>query len=236
MKTRDADRELTKREERALLKVAGEAIKSDFSNPQRLNCPQSATLQQIARRRLTSPDTEDLIDHIAMCAPCFAEYNRQRRLHLLRRRGGLGLACLCLLVTAGLAWHVGERPPTVAKKAPVSQTPAVAPVVAVLDLQSATTQRSAEPGREMSPPPHLIRGLLNLTIKLPIGTEDGAYDVQFRTLQGEPVVISTGQASWDGDVERLVTRVDLRGLPKGEHVLALRTGNFSWRTYRVFLD
>jgi hypothetical protein len=108
---------------------------------------------------------------------------------------------------------------------------------AVLDFRNRTVERS---DRKKSPnqpsAPHLRRALLDLSIKLPIGVEDGPYSVQFRTQVGQSVVNATGKAAWDGEAETLATEVDLRNLPPAEYILAIRSGTSAWRVYPVVLD
>jgi hypothetical protein len=110
-------------------------------------------------------------------------------------------------------------------------------LTATLDLRTRTVERYAKGQHKPEPEtPHLRRAVLKLTIRLPIGTEDGAYTIQFWTRDGQPVANAIGNASWDGSTEAVITTVDLRNLGPGEFILALRNGRWSWHTYRVFLD
>jgi hypothetical protein len=236
MKGKQVRKELTRQSERLLIRVATEAIKTDFPNPERFGCPEPTALKAIARRHLSGPDTEDAIDHIATCAPCFDEYNRHRRRHLLLRRGRLALICAAGVVAVGSAWHFGRmnRAP---EKQPVAQQAPDPVLTATLDFSHRTVERSDEVQRKPKPEtPHLKRAVLKLTIRLPIGTEDGAYSVQFWTGDNQPVAKATGDAVWDGSAETLIAPIDLRKLSPGEYTLAIRNARWSWSTYRVFLD
>jgi hypothetical protein len=82
----------------------------------------------------------------------------------------------------------------------------------------------------------LTRALLNLTIKLPIGTEDALYTVQFRSSNNKTVVEAVGDATWDGTAEALKIRTDLRTVPAGVYTLAIRSANSSLRLYSVVLE
>ncbi|MGB7720452.1 MAG: hypothetical protein WBL65_11165, partial [Bryobacteraceae bacterium] len=84
--------------------------------------------------------------------------------------------------------------------------------------------------------PHLTRARLNLTIKLPIGTEDAVYTVQFRSNNNETVVEAVGSATWDGTAEALKIGPDLRNVPAGAYTLAIRSANSSLRLYPVVLE
>jgi len=227
---------LSRRHEKRLLRIATEAIKLDFPNPERLGCPGSDALKAIARHRLSFSDADDVVDHIATCAPCFGEYTDHRRRYQFRIVGGLVLACAAGLVAIATLWqfaptHLWPREQPMAQKSP-------SPVLkATLDFRNRTAERS---GQVESPNdavvPHLRRALLDMAIKLPIGMEDGAYALQFRTRLDQPVVNTAGTARWSGRAETLTTTVDLRNLAPGEYRLAIRSGSSSWRIYRVVLD
>jgi hypothetical protein len=82
----------------------------------------------------------------------------------------------------------------------------------------------------------LTRARLDLTIKLPIGTEDGSFTVQFRTKIDQPVAEATGTATWDGTAEALKIKADLRGVPAGRYTVAIQSRNSSVRRYPVVLE
>ena len=229
-----ADRQFTRREERRLLELATDHVKLGFPNPERLGCPGSQALRSIAERHLKFPEAEDIIDHIATCSRCFLEYNAIRR--RLRRRlvSGTALCCVVGLLLAALIWRLAM--PTRTRNEPIAHQSPTA-IKAVLDFRNRTVKRSdreQNPGEPVAP--HLKRALLNLSIILPIGVEDGLYSVQFLSPFGDSVVNVEGKAAWDGSAETLVTAVDLRNLAPGEYILAVRRGNSAWRVYPVILD
>jgi hypothetical protein len=229
-----AAKQFTRREERRLLELATDYVRSAFPNPERLGCPGSEALKSIAGRHLKFPEAEDIVDHIATCSPCFLEYNAIRR--RLRRRlvGGTALCCLVGLLLTGLIWRLAT--PMRPQNEAIAQQPLTA-LKAVLDFRNRTVKRSDREQSSNEPvAPHLRRTLLNLSINLPIGVEDGPYSVQFRNRFGQSVVNAEGTATWDGSAETLVTAVDLRNLAPGEYILAVRRGNSAWREYAVILD
>lgn len=224
----------TRRDEQRLLKIATESLRSNFSNPERHGCPGSEALQTIARRHLQFPGADDIVDHIATCSPCFLEYTAHRRRYRLHLLGRAALCCVAVLLVAALFWRFA--PPMRSRNETVAQHLPTA-LKAVLDFRNRTVERS---DRTQSPSelsaPHLRRALLDLSIKLPVGVEDGVYSVQLRTQLGQSVVNTTGTAAWDGDAETLSTAVDLRNLVPGEYILAIRSGTSAWRVYPVVLD
>jgi hypothetical protein len=225
-----------RRNETDLLRVATEALPSDFPNPERLSCPEASTLQAIAGRRLSLPDVDDVVDHIATCSPCFTAYSgyrKERRSRSYRRRYVAGVIVLTVVIAS---WYLGRKALSPTQRSP-QQISEVAPLTAVLDFRNSTAERSDQTPLPRPPEaPHLRRSLLNLQIQLPLGTEDGTYAVQFRSKAGEITVQSTGMARWDGTTEALPVRIDLRTVEPGQYTLALRKGGGSWRQYSVFVD
>ena len=224
------------RDEPDLLKVATEAIPAVFPNPERLSCPDATTLEAIAGRCLSFPDIDDLLDHIAMCSPCFTTYNVYREEYCSRRnrkRYMAAVAVLSVMIVAGYFGHKVFSP----TQRPPEQISEVAPLTAVLDFHNRTSERSVQtPPPEPQETPHLRRSLLNVQILLPLGTEDGQYSVQLRNNAGGIATQSTGIAKWDGTTETLSARIDLRKFEPGQYTLALRNGTSSWRQYSVFVD
>ena len=234
MEEKDTAKHFTRRDEQRLLKIATDSLRSDFPNSERHGCPGSEALQAIAGRHLEFPETDDLVDHIATCSPCFLEYSAHRRRYRLRLVGGTALCCVAGLLLTALFWRFAM--PMRSRNETVAQLPPTA-LKAVLDFRNRTVERS---DRRQSPnepfAPHLRRALLDLSIKLPIGVEDGLYSVQFRNQLGQSIVNTTGTAAWDGAAETLATAVDLRSLAPGEYILAIRSGTSAWRVYPVVLD
>jgi hypothetical protein len=234
MNQKAAPNQFTRREERKILELASEYVRSGFPNPERLGCPGSEALKSIAGRHLKFPEAEDIVDHIATCSPCFLEYHAIRRRSRRRLVGGTALFCVLGLLLTVLIWRFAT--PARPRNEIVAQIPPTA-LKSVLDFRNRTAERS---DRKQLPnelfAPHLRRAQLDLSIELPVGTEDGLYSVQFRNQVGQSVVNATGTAAWDGVAETLAVAVDLRNLPPGDYVLAVRSGTSAWREYAVVLD
>src|SRR5207244_10411557 len=131
---------VTRRDERRLLKIATEAVKSDFPNPERFGCPGSVALKAIARHDVSFSGAEDVVDHIATCAPCFAEYTGYRRRRRLRFVSTVVLACAAGLVAVAIVWRLlpAHRTP---RKQNVAQGSASSVLKATLDFQKTTVER-----------------------------------------------------------------------------------------------
>jgi len=236
MEEKQTTRKVTRREERRLLRIATEAIKSDFPNPERLGCPGSAALQAIARHDVSFSEAEDVVDHIATCAPCFAEYTGHRRRSRLRAASTAVLACVAALVAIAVLWHFVPRQRSPQERI-VAHDTGTSTVKATLDFRNITVQRSGRP-HPTNPAeiPHLKRALLNVAIKLPMGMEDGIYAVQLRTGLNQSVVDGKGTATWDGSAETLTATIDLRPLKPGQYKLAVRRDSSSWHEYLAVVD
>ena len=224
----------TRRVEKRLIKMLGEAVRANCPNPERIGCPGPDAVEAVVGRRLEFPRFDDAVDHIATCAPCFAEYNRKRQRSRILKAGAVILGCAGL-VLIGLAWEHRPANHTYPKE-PVAKEASAPAVTATLDYRNWTTERSEQSRPRPTEPPHLTRGQLDLTIKLPIGTEDGVFSVEFRTSTNESVAEATGTATWDGTAEALKIRTDLRDVPAGRYNVAIQSRNSSVRLYPLVLE
>jgi hypothetical protein len=134
-----------------------------------------------------------------------------------------------------LFWNHGpskqHRPnEPIAKEAPAQL------LAATLDYTNWTAERSERSRPRPAETPHLTRASLDLTIKLPIGTEDGIYTVQFRSKGDELAAEAVGAAAWNGTAEALKIRTDLRNVPAGTYTVTIRAVNSSLRYYAVVLE
>jgi len=225
---------LTDRQEKRFLREARAAIRAQFPNPQRSGCPKPNTIRDLALRRIPLVETGDLVDHVATCAPCFDTYRRYRRNRRLAQVGAPTL--LAVLAVLALVWwwpHRLSRNHSQPHLAVVSP-PAI--LKATVDYREFSPTRSGEGTIGSKPTPHLHTALLDLAILLPLGTDDGAYAIEFRTAAGNAVAQATGTATWDGRAEVLAARVDLRNLVEGEYTIALREADGSWRIYPLILE
>jgi hypothetical protein len=76
---------------------------------------------------------------------------------------------------------------------------------------------------------------LRLSIRLPIGSEDGRYEVAVKSDAGERLVSASGDMRVQDYVEVLPVDVDLSSLVPGNYILAVRRIGYSWREYSIAL-
>jgi hypothetical protein len=126
--------------------------------------------------------------------------------------------------------YVGRRQPPMTKE--IVRTP----LSATLDFRNRTVQRSESAEPYNQDVPHLARVVVNLAIKLPVGVEDGVYQVELRTRSNKTVLSSAGTAAWHEGAETLTTTLDCRSVTPGEYTFAIRKGTSAWRQYPVIFD
>lgn len=103
MEMNETDTVLSRRQEKNLLQVAKAVAQSEFANPQREGCPDSETLNLLARRRPSPAESADLIDHIGTCSPCFDDYSRCRAAYKRAVRFKYALASAAAVVLLAVA-------------------------------------------------------------------------------------------------------------------------------------
>jgi hypothetical protein len=234
MEMSDPHRSLSRREEKSLLQMAAAAARSEFGIPERTGCPNSETLKSLARRQPSPPETPDLIDHIGTCSPCFIEYSRYRTIHKLRVRILYALACaaavlVCFAAVRSLHTPIGG-PLRPGKEIARSQE-------LVLDLRLKGVSRSDTPDKQGDgPTPRLPRASLSLSIQLPIGSEDGIYDVALISRAGKSMLETRGEAKLQNFVEVLPVDVNLADLAPGLYQLRLRLAQTQWISFSILLE
>jgi hypothetical protein len=244
METIDPLKSLSRRQERNLLEAAAAELRAEYDNPRRGGCPERAELKSLASRRSPLAESANLIDHIGTCSPCFAEYSRYRAAQERRVRT-LSVAA-CAAAAAVLYFgvpHALERirsgpPPAEVARPPETtpETPAPQRTDVALDLRYSGVKRSGErepeDGQDL---PRLPRARLSLSIQLPIGSEDGVYEVALADSE-DVVAAASGEAKLREFVVILTVDLDLAHLSPGVYELRTRRTGTQWNTYYVLLE
>ena len=227
-------RSLSRSQEKELLKAAATAARTEFDSPQRTECPDSGVLKLLARRRPPVPESADLIDHIGTCSPCFIEYSRHRADY--KRRVRLYYALASAAVVLVCFWVVRLSLTPISRPLPPAREIARSQEL-VLDLRLKGVSRSDAPDKQGDgTTPRLPRTRLSLSIQLPVGSEDGTYDVALVNSLGQSVVEARGDAKLQNFVEALPVQVNLADLAPGLYQLRLRRAQTQWSSYSVFLE
>jgi hypothetical protein len=231
-----AEGQFTRSQERLLLRAVAAAIKTDFPNPERCGCPNPEAVRNLAQRRIPLSQTGDLVDHIATCAPCFDAYSRlRRRRRIVRVIGPVVVGIICVIALAVMS-SPHRVPPAQSRQQLLANLPPIPVMPVTIDYRQTSPTRSPELQVGVGETPRLPRGVLDLTILLPVGTEDGEYSIELRTSGTQAFVHASGPAKWDGHAVTLATRIDIRQVAAGVYTLALRKDGASWRTYRVIVE
>ncbi len=210
-----------------LLRFADSYLRDAFPNPARTGCPADQELQNLAERPTQA--NAAVTEHISCCSPCYERYAEL----LEQQRASLRLGFFGRL---GRHWHI-RRARLIWSSAAALVLLCAAVVLIItrsgpkptaysafaIDLSSASPIRGTggEPAkREIQVP----QETLELSIQLPIGTEEGAYEVSLRS--GPNVLWSqVAQARLIEHIVRLKTRVDLRPFSPGKYELTVESAS-----------
>lgn len=200
-------------------------------NPNREGCPSRDVLVALSRREKPLGDPGYL--HIVRCSPCFRELRALQQARKARarqrRRQLLAMAAVALLVV-GASWIVmrrssGERTPQSAQVG----TGAVERE-ARLDLRPFRVLRGDQPGT--APAPLVLpRARVDATLLLPVGAEEGAYELRVLDRELANRVTSTGTAAIVDFVTTLRATLDLRDLEPGTYQLGIRRVDGGWQMF-----
>lgn len=229
--------------EAKLLAAAASTFRTGFPNAERTDCPARETLRSVARKAAGDIESLNVIDHLTFCSPCFAEYERLLHRERVRKNTKLLALCAMLLITAGLAtWFYGFRAdshqpapePQVAKEGPPPRQ--IVPdefAVAVLDLRDRSPVRGDQKLTPNDDVATLQARRLELSVYLPIGSEEGDYEMQLLRETDSPLVTQMGTASLRDQNVVVTIRADFTGINSGRYLLRLRRQTFGWRYYAV---
>jgi len=223
-----------------ILESARVYLSEAFPNPDRLDCPHDSTLRSLA----IHPRESDAIvtTHLAGCSPCFNRYSKllaELKLPQKLEKSALtrayawskahpilaGAALVCALFLAvGLGFlprgiRQPYMPPMETHKEPRPMdphTPSVAYAPFSLDLTALSPVRGAGNSQEEHRRLPLSGATLNLTVTLPLASNEGPYDLK---------LISGGRTLWSksatAHLEKGKTQIrvqtDLRKVPTGNY-------------------
>ena len=161
--------------------------------------------------------------------------------------------CAALLVSGGVAtwwgvnrFHPHQGSPTEGQQAvqPISvpktgvaknpQPPAVVaytPMVLDLRNQAVTRGANSRPGKVIIP--CIPRQRLDLSIYLPVGSDEGEYQIRLMNPASRVLLETRGTAKLLDGRTILRSKMDLTSVPIGNYRIAIRQGRWSWAYYSV---
>lgn len=233
MRTRITEREALVKEGE-LLAFARSYLSEAFPNPERRGCPPDDALRLLAIRPLQGD--ESVGEHLTCCSPCFNAYmahlgvqrQRIRRITWIRRSAtALGVAAI-LVIAAYLLITKRWTAPIVAPRTPAPITAPGGPdqaqttamyVPVVIDLSNVSPTRGSNQGATRSVPQVIPSGSpLDLTLRLPLGSEERLYVISLRS--GRHIVWSESTQARRENADMLLrVRADFRGIPPGSYNL-----------------
>lgn len=237
---------LSREQEAQFIAAAARVFRSGFPNPRRSGCPSPEVLRAATRKKHGGEDREIVFEHLTCCSPCFADYEGLLRMEKLSRNLKLLALCASLLITVGVALWLYGRPGQEGPRQPepkvVQQPPAPQPAppiqyeVAVVDLRNRAPVRGEQ---QPAPGESVVAALearpLELSVYLPIGSEESSYELQILRPGETPLLSSTGSAVLEQRNVVLRVRTDLTGLPPGGYLLGIRKSTFPWTYFPITL-
>jgi hypothetical protein len=249
---------LSRKEEKPLLKAGLKLFSSGFPNPDRIGCPEPMTIQTLALRslQLTLPERERWFDHMTICSPCFNLYRGLVRKKQFRGRATKVVLCAAVLLGGGLAtwWGIsrfhsqqGARPespqavqpvspPEKGVSAPAKPVEVLAYTPMVLDLRNQAITRGSGSRHGKTTIPSVPRQRLELSIYLPVGSEEGEYQIRLLGENSAVLIETKGTARLENHRTVLRSQIDLTQLPAGIHRLGIRQEEWNWAYYPILVQ
>jgi hypothetical protein len=204
------------------LDLLGKGLSRDFPNPQRVGCPDSALLRRIALRKVPLSEADRWLNHFSSCSPCFQDFTQFRKQAVERRRTQVWLAAAAVLIFAIAAWlWVRTRPP--------AQTA----VVVLLDLRDRATVRGENPPQINQLPLEVPRTAKTLNSELPIGSNEGPYEVALFDPSGTELLRTSATAKLEDHIVVLRADLDFAGISPGSYFLGLRQRGLEWMRFPI---
>lgn len=237
---------LPRQQEQEILATASKVFRTAFPNSERAGCPPPITLLSVVRKRCAASESERILEHMTCCSACFGEYEGLLRKERVSKTLRLLALCAALLITIGAAiWFntfrgtraVRPTEPLIVQNPPPPKPVPPTPVeIATVDLRN----RSAVRGEtDLTSGGLVVASLpaqpLDLSIYLPIGSEEARYEVAILRAEGNPLVTVRGSATLQNRRVTMQLRTDLTGLAPGRYLLGVRKGSFQWAYYPVAL-
>ena len=134
----------------------------------------------------------------------------------------LAAAAMVLLAVAGWMW---------VRSRPTGQTAAVV----VLDLRGRSTARGENPSETSQPPLEVPRSAKSLNLELPIGSNEGVYDVALLNPSGTELFRTSATATLEDHIVVLQANVDFAGVSPGSYFLGVRQPGLEWTRFSIRL-
>ncbi len=208
-----------------------QAVLKSYPNPERKGCPGEHVVREVAAR--LRPIQDEPWEHVSHCSPCFKEFLELRQVAMaarkrLVRRNRLVLASVVMVAGIGgvVFWTGGTRLPA---------PPTTVAAVINVDLRPFGPARSEVEAAPQSKPlaATLDRKAVRLVLSLPVGSDEGKYEVRVMDSELHAVMTNTASTAFADHVATLSVAFDFSRLAAGSYVLGVHGPDGSWRTYPV---
>jgi hypothetical protein len=195
------------------------AIQTAYPNPDHVGCPTPQALADMARRKL--PVTSEEQNHIFHCSPCFATYlaiRSQIRRSRIVRLSTIWTCSTVLLV--GLTFYAYDQ-------RSLSPPPQFA---TAFNLQERPVFRGTQPAVIHPSPFVMPRGMVHLSLTLPLGSQAGMYQVQICRDKNTKALLTTSGAAAVRPDGSTVLKIDVNSasLHEGQYALGVRQDDGEW--------
>ena len=197
-----------------------DAILSEYPNPERKGCPGEAVLKELATR----PFDENLESnphwqHVTHCSECYREFlgfraEAKREAKAGRIRNRLVVAASLVIGFVGVVFGLREF-----NQANRPRNAELTFRRRVVYLEGVT--RSAE-GTGETKPLSFEREPEELTIRLPLASPEGTYEIQVEKMAGNPLLTANGQAKMGNGITAFTVRLDFSKLEPGDYFMCVR--------------
>lgn len=224
---------VSRADERRFLKRLEEAALHEHPNPDRVGCPGSDFLKQLAYDHRSVALDDPRIDHIGQCSPCFREFQKFRTSRRRRRRLMVATPIAAGVIAVALLL-VQNRPGAPLPQRPAPATQVAQAIPATLDFRPFSTTRDSDRSQTRADVPSVARGVLDTRVILPVGTDAGTYELRIMDREDFRIFLRQNVAAEITDgVTAINTRLDLRELSPGRYLLGIRIAGGDWRTFPV---
>lgn len=227
---------ITDAELREFVRAVRDLALRAYPNPDRINCPRSEVLHDVARQ--SRPSTHAVFQsHIVECSPCVAEVLAERTKiqarQKVRRRRLLALAasvCVVALLSGLWSWHRASSF-TRRELASAQDVPEIP-----IDLRPYSPTRS-DSGQITKAPIAAPGRRVKLRLYLTPGAPLGVYEIRVLTNDLRSMRSQQASAVLNDGVTSILVAFDLADLPPGAYMLVLRPArqNEEWQTYTLIV-
>ena len=208
-------------------------ILNNYPNPERTGCPGRQVLERLAYESFsTKLEGGSDWEHVTHCSECYREYldsrassalAKQRRANTIRWSiaGTVLLAAILLFVFVRFETPTSRERPQNAELAYQPRT---------IDIQSMSRSTAASGANSAI---DLNRGLIALTVQLPIGSKTGNYEFRLRSGSGSVMLMRSAAAELHTGRTSFVLKLDLRKASPGQYRMEIRQSPFDWNYYPV---